>query len=852
MNHLAQNKLTKQEWESMERPIEGEEMNILNLIQEAFSDPDKYINTNLSLLEYLKMKETTVMQEYLFHHYFYPPLMKIVGAGAGAGAGVGSWEGEIKNYQNSNIKQSDKLRLKLFQTKTEGKEFPGELFEFVLLELLKKWYTSPPKSGQWYVAHYTLFYILNSKSIHIKGANPILLDTLRKIIKALEIFPLEFAVEVLEKNTLLLKYVDKKLYSHQKEIFQVAKQPNAKLILYIAPTGTGKTLTPIGLSEKYRILFICAARHIGMEFARSAIAKDKKIAFAFGCESSADIRLHNNAAKSYERNYRTGGIFKIDNTEGEKVEIIISDVSSYLHAMNYLLSFHPDPQDILTYWDEPTIAMDVATHPLHEWIHRNWTENLIPNIVLSSATLPKQSELLPLVENFRERFECAQVYEITSHDCVKTIPLLNRMGLVIMPHTLASQPETMGGMARHCLENLSLLRYLDLASVVEVLQETQPELTFSYEEINMNLLKTFYLRTLLNANYVQQIRTSKLKRTYLHKPTQLSQPGLQKLPSVDQPFPMAGRPLTKLHSIAVPPNSRPFLYLTTEDAHTLTEGPTIFITNQLDKMAKFYIQESKSPETQMSMLYQIMEDNQQLQEEIRLAEEEMEDILSGQEKSTHEEAAGGGGGGRKGKKEQGKKQDRVRERAKEKQQTTGLSTIQSKLEYLTGQIKNMQLKEEFIPNKLAHLKKWCGESWQDKTSSFASSLTEADIHQVMLVPDVSEEWKVLLLMGIGVFTENQNKVYLELMKNFAVQQKLYLIIADSDYLFGLNYQFCQGYIGKDLDVTQEKIIQCLGRIGRNALQKAYTARFCEESHANLLFLPNQNKMEAQNMNLLFS
>jgi hypothetical protein len=122
----------------------------------------------------------------------------------------------------------------------------------------------------------------------------------------------------------------------------------------------------------------------------------------------------------------------------------------------------------------------------------------------------------------------------------------------------------------------------------------------------------------------------------------------------------------------------------------------------------------------------------------------------------------------------------------------------------------------------------------------------------MLVPDVSEEWKVLLLMGIGVFTENQNKVYLELMKNFAVQQKLYLIIADSDYLFGLNYQFCQGYIGKDLDVTQEKIIQCLGRIGRNALQKAYTARFCEESHANLLFLPNQNKMEAQNMNLLFS
>ena len=47
------------------------------------------------------------------------------------------------------------------------------------------------------------------------------------------------------------------------------------------------------------------------------------------------------------------------------------------------------PEDIITYWDEPTITMDYAEHDLHKVIKKNWKENIIPNVVLSSATLPK-------------------------------------------------------------------------------------------------------------------------------------------------------------------------------------------------------------------------------------------------------------------------------------------------------------------------------------------------------------------------------------------------------------------------------------------------------------------------------
>ena len=70
------------------------------------------------------------------------------------------------------------------------------------------------------------------------------------------------------------------LYEHQKEIYTAIKQPNPKLIFYIAPTGTGKTLSPLGLSNGYRIIFVCVARHIGLALAKAAISMEKKVAFA--------------------------------------------------------------------------------------------------------------------------------------------------------------------------------------------------------------------------------------------------------------------------------------------------------------------------------------------------------------------------------------------------------------------------------------------------------------------------------------------------------------------------------------------------------------------------------------------
>ena len=52
-------------------------------------------------------------------------------------------------------------------------------------------------------------------------------------------------------------------------------------------------------------------------------------------------------------------------------------------------------------------------------------------------------------------------------------------------------------------------------------------------------------------------------------------------------------------------------------------------------------------------------------------------------------------------------------------------------------------------------------------------------------------------------------------------------------------------------MTQEKIIQAMGRVGRNKVQQDYTVRFRDDSMITKLFEPVQNNLEAFNMSRLF-
>ena len=100
--------------------------------------------------------------------------------------------------------------------------------------------------------------------------------------------------------------------------------------------------------------------------------------------------------------------------------------------------------------------------------------------------------------------------------------------------------------------------------------------------------------------------------------------------------------------------------------------------------------------------------------------------------------------------------------------------------------------------------------------------------------------------------KEDNNDYVEVMKGLADQKSLYLIIANSDYIYGTNYQFSHCYLGKDMkNMSQEKIIQCIGRIGRQERNKHFSFRFRSEEQINMLYDIQENSIEAENMNKLF-
>jgi len=111
--------------------------------------------------------------------------------------------------------------------------------------------------------------------------------------------------------------------------------------------------------------------------------------------------------------------------------------------------------------------LDYENHPYHEVLSKNWRDNEIPNIVLSSATLPQEDELAEMISGFMGRFNTTNVINIVSHDCSKTIPIIDSNGCVVLPHYVYADYDKIKSCVRHIRRYTTLLRHFDLREVVE-------------------------------------------------------------------------------------------------------------------------------------------------------------------------------------------------------------------------------------------------------------------------------------------------------------------------------------------------------------------------------------------------
>ena len=471
---FEQSKLTRNEWNFTEIPIDDDEKYILKMMIEGFHDVNLKKNKHQSLYSYIKIEDNEAMTHHLYKTYFEKFVAKV-----------------LKKHDLTFTYESKKIKtirsgekIKIEHVSKDIENAGPKIFEFYLLYVIEKLckYYDKDDDEKFHIYYYVLSKAL---TLHINRINEIFLRFSKYILnhykEDIEIVTMfRYANKIIGENKYIADVNDYTLYDHQKQVYTYCKNPNPKLILYIAPTGTGKTLTPIGLTESYKVIFVCAARHVGLALARSAISMSKKVAFAFGCNSVDDIRLHYFSASKYVRRddgteikYKDGSR-KVDHTEGSKVELMICDLKSYITAMYYMNSFN-DTEKLIMYWDEPTIGLDYEEENgeengeenekkneeenekkkeeqrlIHHYIHKNWSDNIVPNIILSSATLPKQEEIVDTITDYRVRFG-NNIHNIISDDCSKSISLINVDNCIVMPHLQYENYELMKQSVEHCL-----------------------------------------------------------------------------------------------------------------------------------------------------------------------------------------------------------------------------------------------------------------------------------------------------------------------------------------------------------------------------------------------------------------
>lgn len=830
MNFLKQDKLTREEWNNLEKPINNEkEKVILKMIDNGYNEPNIVVKQHNCLQYYLKINNRfddlvyEVLLKEKFHKINKNNIFNIQAA---------HHNNNYKKNKNINLSKGDKIKLESSLNKFKNMRKDNNsiiIIEFLMMELLKSLSKilikedEPENHKSYSISLYNLY-----------KYNEFFHDDLNQIFKQnVEVILQKYIQNLSYKKVLksISKYVEHndvnnfkylELYQHQKDIYDIFKSHvEPKFIWYCAPTSSGKTLTPIGLTNEYKVLFMCASKHIGLGLAKSAYYCNKKIGFAFGCKNMEDIRLNFNSINKFT--IMKNGYKKPDHSDGTKVEMMICDLMSFEIAMIYMKAFHPLDKIVL-FWDEPTIGLDNEDHYLHEVIKQNWKLNIIPNVVFSCATLPKQNEITNIVENFHSKFENAYFKYMDVCDQFSNVMIYDEYSNVIMPHSYFKNVEKMKDFLNY--QGTKYYKFYNCNHCAKFILFYHEKFNKTYlnemfhdlKHINMNYIKECYINIFLSID--NQDTWTDIYESYHNK------------------YPLYNE-TNKDNTIDIGPE------LTTKSASSLTNGPTLYISNQLENISKFLLMKNNINKEILKSIMEKIEYNNKIDEILVQKQKDYED-----------------------KTEKYKENDNVMSSMR---LPNDILELHREIETLQGNIKSLSLDRKYIPNTKTHYELWNKNRVLEYSESdvYCSCINDETINSISQLATLHHVYKILLLMGIGVFTYNkldsepnqhfseethnlENNDYVEIMKYLAENKELYLILAHSDYIYGTNYQFSHCYLGKDMKaLSQEKIIQCIGRIGRQDKNKHFSFRFrCEEQINTFYSIPSLN-IEAQNMNKLF-
>ena len=744
MNEFKHEKMTKYEWEMIEKPLNKNETDILNLIKKGFNAIDIKVYKYSTIKQLINISGEN-SDYYIFNIIILPYIND-------------KYKKYIKNIYS--IKEPKKKINNKDKIKLSNIKICKDCIEYIIIENIKN-----------LIKYNLLIYFYNIHYlIKVYKINESLLTIITPILNNYTFTSKDILIDsenVIEKNE-IFNYNPIQLFDHQKELFNKITKYDSSFIFYTASTCSGKTLTPIGLTNKYKIIFICASRHIGINLSKSAINVGCKVGFSFGCESKNDIRLHYFSVVNYVK--------KIPNhTNGSNVEIMISDIHSYQYAMEYMLEFN-DEKNIILFWDEPTITMDYDDHPLHSSLKYIWNINKISKIIFSSATLPKNLD--PLVRSYQNKFKDGHHFKVESFDEITNIKLIDSYSNIVMPHNIFNSIDE----CNQFIEGYSkeFMKFLSVTECSKYILGSSYLIEFEkikFTTVNSIKIKDFYFYILskeLNKNIFKTNLSSNI-------------------------------------------------LFTTESAKEIKYGPALYINNDIEDYIKELIESSHLNVNVHNEISKNIDFNYELQVKINKVRQILEDKLAKD----------------------------INNENKMKEQRFDPVTKENikKIEKMEKMEKKIQLCDIYIPNTKEHYTKWGNKNDYNSSNVYKGNIEEKYIRLIMNL-DVEENYKILLLLGIGIFHKNNN-VYNIIMKELADNKQLMLIISNSDYIYGTNYQFAHGYLSSDIEnITKEKLIQAIGRVGRKEKNKLFTFRFRNNDHIKLLFEHKVSK-EGIKMNSLF-
>ena len=817
MNFLQQTKLTKSEWDIIEKPLESEkERHILKMIHDGYSDVSIQYNPFVCVKEFLNISDT--FDVYIFENVLKEKLEKL------------NKKNILKlnevlhvSHKSKSISKADQIKMKNSLKLFEKGNYENKLIEFILLKELKIMSKIIQKNDDYKSDKKYKFALYNTYVIW-KNNHSFLNQLFSNVVKYildhhmhhLSVHDMMKQVSKYIEHNQAHQYQPFELYSHQKQIYDIFRnhQDVPKFVFYCAPTSSGKTLTPLALTKEYKVLFVCASKHIGLGLAKSAFSLKKKIGFAFGCRDIDQIRLNYNAINTYKM---VGKRKLPDHSDGKNVEMMISDILSFESAMLYMKAFHP-LEKIVLFWDEPTIGLDVNEHTLHEQIRHNWQSHNLTNVVFSCATLPKRDKIQKIIESFQTKHTNAHIEYIETHDHITNLMIYDEYGNILMPHMYFDSHDEMVRFLKYQGKKYYKFYNANQCAMFLNFYDTHVENGFvekhikSVDNFDLSSIKDCYVNCLTQ---IQGDTWMELKAKYL-----------------------------SLYPLRTTPHEEIGCDLTTKHACSLTNGPTLYISDHVQNICKYLLHVAKMDTSVLKNIQEKIHKNTQISEQLSKKRKDYEDKI-----------------------EKFKDNEKVMEHMRF---PPDIMELHRDIETLQQKIQELRIEPKFKPNTRDHFKKWCAQKdiEYDESDVYSSYVGDKETKSVMQLYTIHALYKILLLMGVGVFSneimpcdneniktddiKQENNAYVEIMKDLAEQKSLYLIIANSDYIYGTNYQFSHCYLGKDMkNMSQEKIIQCIGRIGRQDKNKHFSFRFRSKEQMDLLYQIQEGSIEADNMNKLF-